>query len=152
MKQVCAVLAATAVLGFGAATRAAADDVAVIVNKSNPVMVMTIVQLRAILLGAGKWTGGNRITVVLTPAGQPERSGTLRIVCGMSETDFNLHFIQGGGDHPKVFGTGLQVRQSVATSPDAVGFVKASVVDDSVRVVTIDGSRPGQAAYKLKFR
>ena len=51
MKQVLAVLAATAVLTFGAASRTAADDVAVIVNKSNPVTSMRIVQLRTILLG-----------------------------------------------------------------------------------------------------
>jgi ABC-type phosphate transport system substrate-binding protein len=164
MKQVLVVLASTAVLGFGAASRAAADEVAVIVNKSNPVMAMTIAELRTILLGAeSKWTGGNKITVVMTPAGQPERSGTLRIVCGMSETDFNLHFIHGwrnpdgsvnkkGGEHPKVLGTGLLVRQSIASEPYAVGFIKASDVDDSVKVVTIDGSRPGDIAYKLKSK
>ena len=164
MKRRFAVLAATAALGLGAASRAAADDVAVIVNKSNPVIALTIVQLRAILLGAGaKWIGGGTITVVMTPAGQPERSGILRIVCGMSETDFNLHFIHGwrnadgsvnsgSGEHPKVFGTGPQVRQSVATTPGAVGFIKASEVDDSVKVVTVDGSSPGQPAYKLKTK
>ncbi len=164
MKRRFAVLAATAALGLGAASRSAADDVAVIVNRSNPVMALTIVQLRAILLGAGaKWTGGTTITVVMTPAGQPERSGILRIVCGMSETDFNLHFIHGwrnadgsvnsgSGEHPKVFGTGPQVRQSVATTPGAVGFIKASEVDDSVKVVTIDGSSPGHSAHKLKLK
>ncbi|PYR45386.1 MAG: hypothetical protein DMF95_21080 [Acidobacteria bacterium] len=149
MKRRFAVLAATAALGLGAASRAAADDVAVIVNRSNPVMAMTIVQLRSILLGGGaKWTGGGTITVVMTPAGQPERSGILRIVCGMSETDFN----SGSGEHPKVFGTGPQVRQSVATTPGAVGFIKASEVDDSVKVVAVDGSSPGQPAYKLKTK
>ena len=107
--------------------------------------------------------GQRQITVVMTPAGQPERSATLRIVCGMSETDFNLHFIhgwrnadgsinRGGGDHPTTFGTGLLVRQSVASAPHAVGFINASQVDDSVKVVTIDGSSPGQPAYKLKFK
>jgi len=128
------------------------------------VIALTIVQLRAILLGAGaKWIGGGTITVVMTPAGQPERSGILRIVCGMSETDFNLHFIHGwrnadgsvnsgSGEHPKVFGTGPQVRQSVATTPGAVGFIKASEVDDSVKVVAVDGSSPGQPAYKLKTK
>jgi len=164
MKQRFVVLAVTAILGFGAASRAAADDVAVIVNKANPVMAMTIAQLRAILLGGGvKWGAGNKITVVMTTAGQPERSGTLRIVCGMSETDFNLHFIHGfrnadgsvnsgGGEHPTVFRTGEQVRQSVATTPNAVGFIKASQVDESVKVVAIDGSSPGQPAYKIKFK
>jgi ABC-type phosphate transport system substrate-binding protein len=164
MRRAIAVLAATALLAFAAASPAAADDVAVIVHKSNPVTAMTIVQLRAILLGAGaKWTGGNTITVVMTPAGQPERSGTLRIVCGMSETDFNLHFIhgwrnadgsvnKGNGGHPKVLGTGQEVRQSVATTPGAVGFIKASQADDSIKVVTVDGSSPGQPSYKLKLK
>jgi len=164
MKQAIAAVAVAAVLGFGAASWAAADEVAVIVNKSNPVMAMTIVELRAILLGGGAtWTSGKKITVVMTPAGQPERSGTIKIVCGMSETDFNLHFINGwrnpdgsvnkrGSEHPTVLGTGLLVQQSVATSPQAVGFIKASQVDDSVKVVAIDGSRPGQPAYKLKLK
>jgi ABC-type phosphate transport system substrate-binding protein len=164
MKQRFAVLAAVAVLVSGAVPQAAADEVAVIVNKSNPVMAMTIGQLRAILLGAGAtWTSGNKITVFMTPAGQPERSGTLRIVCGMSETDFNMHFIHGwrnpdgtvnkaSGDHPTVFGTGVLVRQSVATTPHAVGFIKASQVDDSVKIVTVDGSSPGEPAYKLKIK
>jgi hypothetical protein len=81
----------------------------------------------------------------------------------MSETDFNMHFIhgwrnpdgtinRGNREHPTVFDTGVQVRQSVATTPNAVGFIKASQVDDSVKVVTVDGVNPGQAAYKLKFK
>jgi ABC-type phosphate transport system substrate-binding protein len=164
MKQVCAVLAAIAVLVSGAAPWAAADEVAVIVNKSNPVIALTIVQLRAILLGAGaKWTSGKRITVFMTRAGQPERSGILRIVCGMSETDFNMHFIHGrrnpdgsvsneAREHPTVFDSGPQVRQSVATAANAVGFIKASQVDDSVKIVAVDGSSPGEPAYKLKIK
>jgi ABC-type phosphate transport system substrate-binding protein len=162
MKQVLAALA-FAVLGFGAALHAAADEVAVIVNKSNPVKALTIAQLRTILLAPqAKWTSGGRITVVLTRAGQPERTGMLRIVCGMSETAFNMHFIhgwpnpdgitRGNREHPTVFGTGVEVRQSVATTPNAVGFIKASQVDESVKVVTVDGFSPGQPAYKLKFK
>jgi ABC-type phosphate transport system substrate-binding protein len=163
MKSLFAILACSAVVIFAATTLVAADDVAVIVHKSNPVNAMTIVQLRTILLGAGqRWTSGQKITVVMTPAGQPERSGILRIVCGMSETDFNLHFIHGlrngdgsingAADHPTVFSSGLLVRLSVATAPNSVGFIKASEVDDSIKVVSIDGSSLGQPAYKLKLK
>jgi hypothetical protein len=81
----------------------------------------------------------------------------------MSETDFNMHFIhgwrnpdgtinRGNREHPTVFGSGVEVRQSVATTANAVGFIKASEVDDSVKVVTVDGISPGQPAYKLKFK
>jgi ABC-type phosphate transport system substrate-binding protein len=163
MKRVFVVLVATALLGFGTASQAAADDVAVIVNKSNPVSAFTMADLRKILLGPRpRWTSGYEITVLMTQPGQPERSGTLKIVCGMSETDFNLHFVRGlrkadgsindNGYSPKILSSGVQLRQSVASGPNAVGFIKASEVDSSVKVVSVDGSNPGEPAYKLKLK
>ena len=163
MKRVLAVLVATALPGFGPASQAAADDVAVIVNKSNPVTAFTMADLRKILLGPRpRWTSGDEIFVLMTQPGQPERSGTLKIVCGMSETDFNLHFVRGlrkadgslndNGYSPKILNSGVQLRQSVASGPNAVGFIKASEVDSSVKVVSVDGSSPGEPAYKLKLR
>ena len=164
MKRVCVVLVATALLGLGTASRSAADDVAVIVNKSNPVASLTMAELRRILLGPRpKWANGKTINVLMTQPGQPERSGTIKIVCGMSETDFTIHFVRtwmkpdgssnaGSGDAPKVFSSGVALQQSVASSPYAIGFIKASQVDDSVRVVAVDGSSPGQPAYKLQLK
>ena len=156
--KVCVVLVATALLAFGTVSQAVADDVAVIVNKSNPVEGLTMADLRRVLLGPRpKWSGGTKVTVMMTQAGQPERTGTIKIVCGMSETDFNLHFwrtvsADGANGPPKVFTSAVQLRQSVAGAPDAVGFIKASEVDDSVKVVAIDGNLPGQPAYKLKLK
>ena len=76
----------------------------------------------------------------------------------MRETDFNLHFIHGwrnpdgsvnrGSERPMVLGTGPQVRQSVVTAKYAVGFIKASQVDDSVKVVAIDASRGRQRSQR----
>jgi ABC-type phosphate transport system substrate-binding protein len=164
MQRVCSALVTTVLLGLSIASQATADDVAVIVNKSNPVASLTIAELRTILLSPrSKWSSGSIIDVLMTQPGRPERSGTLKIVCGMSETDFNLHFIRGwrnvdgstnrdGGQRPTVFSSGVQLRQSVASAPNAVGFIKASEVDDSVKVVAIDGNRPGQPAYKLKLK
>jgi ABC-type phosphate transport system substrate-binding protein len=167
MKRLCVVAIAIALVGFGAASQAAADEVAVIVNKSNPVDGLTMAQLRKIVLGQEtKWTSGKRIAVLMTTPGQPERDGTLKVVCGMSETDFTLHFMQGvlsasshlgsSGlprlDPPKAVGSSVQVRQLVAGTTDAVGFIKASQLDASVKVVRIDGSGPGQPEYKLKLK
>jgi phosphate transport system substrate-binding protein len=167
MKRLFVVLIATALAGFCAVSQASADDVAVIVNKSNPVEGLTMAQLRKIVLGQEtKWTSGKKIAVLMTTPGQPERDDTLKIVCGMSETDFTLHFMRGAMwasshvvksaaprlDPPKTVGTGFQVRQSVAGSTDSVGFIKASQLDDSVKVIKIDGSGPGQPEYKLKLK
>ena len=164
MKRACVVLVATALLGFGAVSQAAEDDVAVIVNKSNPAASLAMPELRKILLGPRpKWSSGMNIIVLMTQPGQAERSATIKIVCGMSETDFMLHFVRtwrqhdgssnaASGDAPKVFDSGVQLRQSVASTPGAIGFIKASQVDNSVKVVSIDGNLPGQTAYKLKLK
>jgi phosphate transport system substrate-binding protein len=152
------VLIATALLGVGAASQPAADDVAVIVNKSNPAAGLAMIELRKIVLGQEtKWPDGKQIVVLMTRPGQPERDSTLKIVCGMTETDFTLHFMHasfngGTADPPKAVGSGVQVRQSVAGSPSAIGFIKASDADGSVKVIPIDGSGPGQPTYKLKMK
>jgi ABC-type phosphate transport system substrate-binding protein len=158
MKRMFVVLIATALLGIGVASQAAADDVVVIVNKSNPIAGLTMIELRKIILGQQtKWPDGKKIVVLMTTPGQPERDSTLKIVCGMTETDFTLHFMHasfngGTADPPKPAGSGAQVRQSVAGTATAVGFIRASDADASVRVITIDGSSPGQPAYRLKVK
>ncbi len=132
------------------------EDVAVIVNKSNPIDTLSMIQLRKIVLAEdGKWPSGGAIIVWMTSPGQAERAATLKIVCGMSETDFTLHFTHASfnsdsGSPPKVAGSGALVRQSIAGAANGVGFIWASQVDDSVKVVPIEGIRPGQRGYKLK--
>ena len=158
MKRISVVLIAGALLGLGVIPQAAADDVAVIVHKSNPIDGLTMGQLRKIGLGQeAKWPSGKKIAVLMTTPGQPERDSTLKIVCGMRETDFTLHFMHASfsgetADPPRAVGSGVQLRQSVVSTPNAVGFIKASQLDDSVKVITIDGSRPGEPAYKLKVK
>jgi ABC-type phosphate transport system substrate-binding protein len=152
------VLIAAALLGFGTLPRAAADEIAVIVNKSNPINAMPMIQLRKIVLGEEpKWPGGGKIIVWMTSPGQRERAGTLKIVCGMSETDFTLHFMHASfkgdsGDPPRTVGSAALLRQSIAGAANGVGFIAASQLDDSVKVVAIDGNRPGEPAYKLKLK
>jgi len=158
MRRPFVVLIATALLGLAVTSQAVADDVAAIVNKANPIGGVTMVRLRKIVLGQEtKWPDGKKIAVLMTAPGQAERDSTLKIVCSMSETDFIFHFMHvsfkgEGADPPRVLGSSVQVRQAVADSANAVGFIKASQLDDSVKVITIDGSAPGQPAYRLKLK
>uniref|UniRef100_Q026E0 PBP domain-containing protein n=1 Tax=Solibacter usitatus (strain Ellin6076) TaxID=234267 RepID=Q026E0_SOLUE len=138
------------------ALQAADDDIAVIVNKGNPVENLSKVQLKKLLLGEQtSWPGGKRVNVILRAPGQAEREGVLRSVCTMSEDDFNQHLMHAnfGGDTggaPKALGSALAVRQLVMTLPGAVGFVRLADVTDAVRVVTVDGIAAGQPGYKIK--
>jgi hypothetical protein len=158
LQKISVVVFAAAIIGLGAGSRVEADDVAVIVNKSNPVQSLTMVELRKIVLGQElKWPGGKKIAVLMLTPGKPERDGTLRIVCGMNETDFTLHFLHASfnsesGDPPRAIGSGAQLRALVAGMANAVGFVRMSDIDSSVKIVMIDGSGPGQPGYKLKLK
>jgi len=61
------------------------DDLTVVVNKGNAVDNLTKAQLRKIVLGEQQsWAGGKKVSVLLRAAGQPERDGVLRSICGMS--------------------------------------------------------------------
>jgi ABC-type phosphate transport system substrate-binding protein len=132
--------------------------VAIVVNKANPIDGLTLTQLRRILLGQEpKWPTGKKIAVMMTTPGQPERDAALKIVCNMRETDFTLYFMHASfngesGDLPKNGGSGLQVRQLVAGNPNAIGIIKASQADASVKVLPVDGRTPGQSAYQLTIK
>jgi phosphate transport system substrate-binding protein len=136
--------------------KAADDDLSVIVNKSNPIDNLTRAQLRKLMLGEqDSWPGGKKVSIVLRKPGEPERSGVLRSICGMSEDDFNQHLMHANftgetAGAPKALGSGAAVRQLVTVLPGGIGFVRAAEVNDAVKIVTVDGVAPGQPGYKIK--
>jgi phosphate transport system substrate-binding protein len=143
-------------LSAAAVGMAAEDDLAVVVNKSNSVDNLSKAQLRKIVLGEqASWPGGKKVTVLLRAPGQPERDGVLRSICGMSEDDFTQHLMHanfngdsGGG--PKSLASGVAVRQLAMSVPGAIGFLRMADVNDSVKVVSVDGVAAGAPGYKLK--
>jgi ABC-type phosphate transport system substrate-binding protein len=149
-------ICALILLPGSAMLRAADDDLAVIVNKNNPIANLSKIQLRKLILGEqDSWPGGKKVSVILRAPGQAEREGVLRSLCSMSEGDFNQHLMHanfGGetGGAPKSLFTALAVRQLVITVPGAVGFVRVADVTDAVKVVTVDGIAAGQPGYKIR--
>jgi ABC-type phosphate transport system substrate-binding protein len=137
-------------------SRAAAQELAVVVNKSNPIDNLTAVQLRRILLAEqSQWPNGKPVMVLLRTPGAPEREVAIQIACGMTETDFNQHFLHSGFNGgnaaaPKALGSAAMLRQLVTTLPGAIGILAAADVNDSVKVVKFEGLSPGDSAYKLK--
>jgi phosphate transport system substrate-binding protein len=132
------------------------DDLVVIVNKSNSVDNLTKAQLRKLVLGEqSSWPGGKNVSVILRTPGQPERSGVLHSICGMSEDDFNQHLMRASfagstGGAPKALGSAVAVRQLVMTLPGAIGFVRAADLNESVKAVSVDGVAAGGPGYKVK--
>jgi|SRR6201986_1442434 hypothetical protein len=110
-------------------------------------------------LWAKRATGptGRRITLVMLDPAQPERKVVLREIYNMSEKDLNNHFIQGvftGGvlAPPKTLASAADVRKFVFNVPGAIGYVKGTDVDPSVKILRIDGRLPDDKDYRLRLQ
>ena len=132
-------------------------NLAIIVNLSNPVSNLSTPELRRIFLGErGHWPNpyGRRITLVMLEAGWPERTAVLSSIYQMSETEFNNHFLHGlfTGEvfvSPKTLATPEGVRKFIFNVPGAIGYLRESDVDKTVKVIRIDERLPEDKGYRL---
>ena len=72
----------------------------------------------------------------------------------MNEGQYKNHFIHGlyTGEiivSPKTLSTPAGVRKFIFNVPGAIGYLRQSDVDDSVKVVSIDELMPADKGYKL---
>lgn len=132
---------------------AAEQNLAIVVNRSNPIANLSSTELRRIFLGQrGHWPSGHRITIVMMEPGLPERAAVLHDICQMTENEFNNHFLHGlfTGEvlvSPKTLANPVGVRKFVFNVPGAIGYLRASDVDSSVKVVRIDERYPDDRTY-----
>ena len=132
--------------------------VAIVVHPSNGVVNLTFRELRRIfMLETQAWPGGRRITVVLREKGQRERAEALRLICGMSELEYERHVLfqtfRGTVDRaPRSIRSADTMLRFVFNAPGAIGYVDAAELDGSTKVLRIDGSLPGDAGYPLQWR
>jgi ABC-type phosphate transport system substrate-binding protein len=128
---------------------------AVIVNRSNPTDSLGKAELRTLFLGERTtWPHGRRVTLVLREPGQPERAAALRLIYGMSEDDMMRHFIQqtfsgSAAAGPRAMATPEGVKRFVFNVPGAIGVIRLADVDDTVKVLRVNGAAPGDPHYTL---
>jgi ABC-type phosphate transport system substrate-binding protein len=134
------------------------ETIAIVVNQENTIDNLTMKDLRSIFLGErSHWPNGRRITLVMLEPGQLERKAILRDIYRMNETDFSRHFLQGlfTGEvfvSPKTLASPVGVRKFIFNVPGAIGYVRASDVDSTVKVVRIDGRLPEDKDYEVRLQ
>jgi len=133
------------------------DTLAIIVNQANSLDDLSLKDLKTVFLGErSHWPNGRRITLVMMDPGLAERKAVLRDVCHMSEPEFSRHFLQGlfTGEvfvSPKTLSTPTGVRKFVFNVPGAIGYLRASDLDGTVKAIKVNGLRPEDAEYPLKI-
>jgi ABC-type phosphate transport system substrate-binding protein len=142
----------------GAGAAPDAGSIAIVVNKQNPAQTLTVGAVRKILLGeVARWPNGSRITVVMREPGQVERDAVLQQVCRMADGEYSrrvLHalFIRELESGPKLLNSAAGVRRFVVNVPGAIGFLRSEDVDDSIKVMALDGPVPSELAFGLRLR
>lgn len=135
---------------------AARPPVAVIVHEQVPVEDLSLSELQQIFLGERQlWSQDLTITLLMPPRGSLERKVLLRKIYGQrSEVQYQHHWIN------KLFGDGAQIAPKITGSPEmsaslareipgAIALVRANRIPEGVKVLRIDGKRPGERGYPL---
>jgi ABC-type phosphate transport system substrate-binding protein len=121
------------------ATAAWAGDYAVIVNKANaaPVDKDTVVKIYTGQLKS--WKDGSPVAAVDLPESDPARASFTSEVLGKTVANVKALWAQmifsGQALPPKQASSDDEVKKLVSANKGAIGYVKASSVDDSVRAV-----------------
>ena len=135
---------------------AAEPELAVVVHKSTTVDAVSSGDLRLMILGEkSKWPDGKKVTAIETPLDSPERALLLKTVCKMTDAVLKRYYMHAAFtgteiSAPKEVASSEALKQFVARTPGAIGCILASDVDDTVKVLKVDGAAPGEAAYKLR--
>jgi hypothetical protein len=130
-------------------------ELAVIVHSQKEVTEVSAADLREmILMERQHWKGGGRIYLILPPSGSPEKDLLLTRVLNMTEEQLRRHYLGKlyGGDiasFPSVAPSGAAAMRTVSLAPNAIALVDAGGLDTSVKVLRVQGRRPGEAGYLL---
>jgi ABC-type phosphate transport system substrate-binding protein len=135
----------------------ASQFLAIVVNRSNPINNLSFSELRKIFLcERNHWSNGHRIAIAMLGYGQPERETVLRLIYRLDENGYQNRLLRGMflGDvfvAPKTLASPVILRKFVFNAPGAIGYLRASDVDGSVKVVRIDGLLPDDKDYRLQI-
>lgn len=122
------------------ATVLAKDGIAILVHPENPVSDLTVDQIAGLAAGEiSNWkdVGGNDgpVAFIGREAGSGTRDG-FESITGTAEQCKYTNELTSTGD----------VIASVAGNPNAIGYASLSAVDGTVKLVTVDGTAPSEAA------
>ena len=148
----CALAAGT----FDRPVAAQSGDVAVVVHPDVAIDNLSLADLRRIWLGDREfWPSGERITLLIRAPVAQERDAVVSRLCRMTEAQFRQHWIakvfrNESPSGPKIVYSAESALEQVGRVPGAIAFVPAASAGTGVKVVRVDGRRPGENGYPLR--
>jgi hypothetical protein len=146
---------ATAVVILGWSGLAQSKDLAVISNKSNEVVAITLPELVKVCKGQlSSWPDGKPVSFITRDPAAPEMKLLLEKVYGMSKDEVKAAIASanhGRGDHAAivVVESDEAVVKKVESIPGAVGVVDVYSISGGVKVLKVAGKLPLEPGYVL---
>ena len=135
-----------------------ANDLAIIVNKATTYDGVSLADLQHYFkVEKSKGPDGAKIVLAMQEPGRPERAAALQHIYNMSESQYADFFVEATftgavSAPPRAFGSPAAVKKFVADTAGAIGYVRATDVDDSVKELKVDGKSPGGAGYPIPLK
>lgn len=133
-----------ALLGFAAGLDAVAraDDVVAVVSAKSPVTSLNASQVADIFLGkTSRFPDGSEAVPIDQAEESRARDRFYAAFTGKSPAQVKAHWAKiiftGRGQPPRQVSNSAEARKLVAVNPNAIGYIDASLVDDSVRVLAL---------------
>jgi len=129
-------------------------DVAVVVNTKNPVVNLSLGELRKIFAGEKRtWPGAVPIKLIVRMPGAHERLVLMNLLA-MSEVDFKQYWTaqvyrgEATSEPVAVFSNGME-KEAVVALPGAIALMDARDVKSGIKVLKVEGLLPGSPGYPL---
>lgn len=136
----------------------ASGDLALIVPKASKLDDVSAADLaKYFKADKSKTPDGTKLVIVMQDVGRVERAAALKNIYHMSEAEYNDHFVEATftgavAAAPKALPSGAAVKKFITDTPGGLGYVSGGDLDDTIKVLKIDGKAPGDADYKLKLK
>ncbi|MBT8120331.1 MAG: phosphate ABC transporter substrate-binding protein [Gammaproteobacteria bacterium] len=117
-------------------------DLAIIIHPDSETGDIDTQNVRKLFLGERKaFPNGHHAKPINHTVGSPDRKEFFSLVLNMPEKTHRRHWKRkiavGAGSSPTELGSHSAVLKSIANTPGSIGYIDASKVDDSVKVILI---------------
>ena len=142
--RISAAALAVAIIVWGSAGQAQDTGFVVIVNKANPVKMLTVLELRRMFMKQTRmWPHAESIVPVDWDATSPHREVFSRQVLGRSVREMGDYWVQlgvtQGQTPPSTQRSARAILRFVAGVPGAISYLPLADLDDTVAVVKVTG-------------
>jgi ABC-type phosphate transport system substrate-binding protein len=131
-------------------------DIALVAHPDTPVSDLSLAEVRKVFRGDRQyWSKDMPVVLFIRAPGARERDVVLKVIFQMTEAQFKQYWIAKifraeAASAPKIVYSNDMAAQLVSAVPGAIAFIDARDVKPGVKVIRVDGHKPGEPGYPLR--